>query len=166
MAKGIKISGARLAANILRDTLATSKMSKEKSWRLTIARALLVSEPERKTQILSQSDLAEAFADIAVESAEVFEVLTLDSQHNVINRHRCTAGIANRSIIHPREAFRHAILDNAVAVAFAHNHPSGDPTPSADDVRTTQTLIRAGEIIGIRVLDHIVVSSGGFKSCN
>lgn len=120
----------------------------------------------RSFAVRSPADLAALFNDLRDEPQERFVCVTLNAAHEVIARHELTRGLVNQSLVHPREAFRHAIADNAVAVAFAHNHPSGDPTPSADDVRTTQTLIRAGEIIGIRVLDHIVVSSGGFKSCN
>ena len=72
--------------------------------------------------------------------------------------------IRTKSIVHPREVYKGAILSNSASVIFMHNHPSGDPEPSIDDMEITKRLEKAGEILGINVLDHIIVSSGGFYS--
>lgn len=89
--------------------------------------------------------------------AEEFLVITLDTQHRPIRIVRVTRGTLNASLVHPREVFRAAIADCAASVILAHNHPSGDPTPSQEDIATTSRLKQAGDIVGIRVLDHIVV---------
>ncbi len=109
-------------------------------------------------------DLASLFNDLRGEAQEHFVCVTLNSAHEVIARHEITVGLVNQSPVHPREAFRHAIADNAVAVAFAHNHPGGSAEPSEQDVRATRRLVEAGELLGIHVLDHLVVSRGGWRS--
>ena len=73
-------------------------------------------------------------------------------------------GSMTSSIVHPREVLRGAILSGAISVIFAHNHPSGDPEPSIDDIEITNRLCRAFNLVGINVLDHIILSDGGFFS--
>jgi DNA repair protein RadC len=85
--------------------------------------------------------------------------LLLNNKHRLLRRIRVTRGIANKSLVHPREVFREAIRENACAVVLAHNHPSGDPEPSLEDIRITNRLVDAGKIIGIQVLDHIILGS-------
>jgi DNA repair protein RadC len=88
---------------------------------------------------------------------EEFLVVTLDTQHRPIRIVRITRGTLNASLVHPREVFRPAIADCAAAIILAHNHPSGDPTPSSEDHAVTKRLTEVGDLIGIRVLDHIIV---------
>jgi len=88
---------------------------------------------------------------------EHFLVLCLDTRNHLINIHKVSIGSLDSSIVHPREVFKEAISSSAASVIFAHNHPSGDPTPSEDDIKLTKRLVEAGEIIGIEVLDHIIV---------
>ncbi|MBE3573715.1 MAG: DNA repair protein RadC [Moorella humiferrea] len=76
--------------------------------------------------------------------------------------HVVSVGTLNSSLLHPREVFKAALLCNAAAVILVHNHPSGDPTPSAEDVAVTKKLAEAGEILGIELLDHIVVGRDGY----
>ena len=90
---------------------------------------------------------------------ENFWVLLLNNKHRLLRRIRVTRGIANKSLVHPGEVFREAIRENACAVVLAHNHPSGDPEPSLEDIRITNRLVDAGKIIGIQVLDHIILGS-------
>jgi DNA repair protein RadC len=90
--------------------------------------------------------------------------VTLNGGNKVIKIHSITIGTANSTQSHPREAFAPAIEDRAVAVVFAHNHPSGDCEPSVDDLFLTKRLCDAGKILQIPVLDHIVISSSGFAS--
>lgn len=88
---------------------------------------------------------------------EEFHVITLDTKNQVIDTHQITVGTLDASLVHPREVFRVAIKDAASSVILAHNHPSGDPTPSPEDIAVTQRLIQSGKTLGIDVLDHIVL---------
>ena len=99
-------------------------------------------------------------ADMAQLAQEAFCVMTLNAKNKLIARHLVTLGLVSSAPVHPREIFRHAISDGAEAVILAHNHPSGDPTPSAEDLRVTRQLVDAGKVIGIRVLDHIIIGRG------
>lgn len=99
------------------------------------------------------------FARLAVDGKqEEFHIVTLDTQHGPIHAHRITVGTLDASLVHPREVFKPAIRDSASAILLVHNHPSGDPTPSREDHAVTDRLTKVGELIGIRVLDHIIVS--------
>ena len=98
--------------------------------------------------------------DMADLVQEVFEVLVLDARHRVRDRVRITQGILTGSLVHPREIFREAIVRSAAAIIVVHNHPSGDPTPSAEDRELTRRLVRAGEVVGVPVLDHVVIGDG------
>lgn len=95
---------------------------------------------------------------------ECFWALTLDGAHQLIKMHEITRGLVNRTIVHPREIFRPAIIDNAVAVILAHNHPSGSVEPSQEDCDITKRLANAGHQVGIRVLDHVIFSKTHYYS--
>ena len=101
--------------------------------------------------------IAAQCADMATSAQEMFIALDLNAKNNVIDRRLVTLGILDASLVHPREVFRGAILNNAAAVVVAHSHPSGDATPSAEDIRITRQLVAAGEILGIKVLDHVII---------
>jgi len=89
---------------------------------------------------------------------EEFHVVLLDEKHNVIKSQQITIGLLNQSLAHPREVFKPAIRESAVSIILVHNHPNGDPTPSQDDKIITKELKRAAETLGIRILDHVIVS--------
>jgi DNA repair protein RadC len=95
---------------------------------------------------------------------EHFLVLCLDTRNRLINCKPVSIGSLDTSVVHPREAFREAVSSCAASVIFAHNHPSGDPEPSKEDIELTKRLVKAGEIIGIDVLDHIVVCDKSYVS--
>ena len=95
---------------------------------------------------------------------EVFLVLLLDGRNRLLGELRISEGTLTAALVHPREVFAPAIRLAAAAIVLIHNHPSGDPTPSPEDVALTDRLRRAGELIGIRVLDHVVVGQGRFVS--
>jgi DNA repair protein RadC len=97
-------------------------------------------------------------------SHERFVVVLLDGRHRVIGEEMVSQGTLTASLVHPREVFRPALRASAAAVILVHNHPSGDPAPSAEDRVVTERLARAGEILGIRVLDHLVIAERGFVS--
>lgn len=102
---------------------------------------------------------AERFAALAQDAVqEEFHIVTLDTKHQPLATHQITVGTLDASLVHPREVFRPAIRDAAAAVLLVHNHPSGDPTPSREDLQVTDRLTEAGKLIGIQVLDHIVVA--------
>jgi DNA repair protein RadC len=82
----------------------------------------------------------------------------------VIGYYEVSRGTLDSTLVHPREVFKAAILANAAAIILTHNHPSGDPTPSPDDLALTQRLVQAGQIIGIDVLDHVIVGDGRWTS--
>ena len=110
--------------------------------------------------------VAEACADMAQLAQEAFVVITLDRKNNMIAKHLITLGIADASLVHAREVFRPAITDGATACILAHNHPSGDPAPSAQDLKITQQLIDAGKIIDIKILDHVIIGRGTTPFCS
>ena len=95
---------------------------------------------------------------------EIFLVLLLDSKHRVIREERVSEGSLTASIVHPREVFQAAISELAGAIVAIHNHPSGDPTPSAEDFEITRRLKDAGELLGIHLLDHVILGDGEFVS--
>ena len=95
---------------------------------------------------------------------EVFEAVLVDCRWHILNIVRISEGSLNQSVVHPREVFVEALKNYCMAVVLAHNHPSGDPTPSADDFATTGRLIEAGSLLGIEVVDHIVTGNHGFYS--
>ena len=98
------------------------------------------------------------------EAQESMMVVTLDAGNHVIGTHRVTTGLVNQTPAAPREVFRVALMDNAVSVIIAHNHPSGSCEPSKEDISLTRLLCAAGKIMKIPVLDHIVVAKSGFTS--
>ncbi len=91
-------------------------------------------------------------------------MVLLDSRHRMIGEVEVSRGSLNQSLVHPREVFAPALRESAAAILVLHNHPSGDPQPSRDDHEVTRRLVRAGEILGIRVVDHVIVARGGFVS--
>jgi len=95
---------------------------------------------------------------------ETFKVILLDSKNRYLREETVALGSLNQSIVHPREVFRPAIRGAAASVILVHNHPSGDPSPSDEDVRVTERLVEAGKLLGIRVLDHIIVGEGRYFS--
>jgi DNA repair protein RadC len=97
-------------------------------------------------------------------SAERFLALLLDGRHRVIGESEISRGTLTASLVHPREVFRPALRAGAAALVVVHNHPSGDPTPSLEDRRVTERLARAGELLGVPLLDHVVVAEHGFRS--
>ncbi len=95
---------------------------------------------------------------------ELFVALFLDAKNKLIREYTVSEGTLTNSVIHPREAFKQAIRESAASVVFVHNHPSGDPTPSQDDLAVTRRLRDAGELVGIPVLDHIIIGDGAYIS--
>ncbi|MEW6070096.1 MAG: DNA repair protein RadC [Candidatus Thermoplasmatota archaeon] len=95
---------------------------------------------------------------------EIFKVLYLDTKNRLLKNDVISVGSLNANVVHPREVFKSAISESAASIILVHNHPSGDPTPSKDDIELTKRLIETGEIIGISVIDHVIIGDGKFVS--
>jgi DNA repair protein RadC len=102
--------------------------------------------------------------DIKAERKEHFVGLYLNARHELLHKEIISIGTVNASIVHPRDVFAPAILHNAVAVIVAHNHPSGDATPSAEDKDVTHRLMEAGRLLGISVSQHIIITEYGYST--
>ena len=109
----------------------------------------LLDTPEKVAELLRSEN--------AGHRVEVFQVLLLNTRRRLIRVERITQGTLDTLLVHPREVFRSAILSNAAALIVVHNHPSGDPTPSDADIRVTRDLIRAGQLLKIDLLDHVIL---------
>jgi len=107
-------------------------------------------------------DIAQKF--IGDDDREVFFVMCLNTKNHVIAVHRAHVGSLNASVVHPRETFKAAILNNAASIIVSHQHPSGDSSPSQEDIHVTKRLKDAGQMIGIEVLDHLIVGRNQFTS--
>jgi DNA repair protein RadC len=118
-----------------------------------------------RPQILTAGDAAGIVASfLAGGLVERFGVLSLDTKHRPCGWDIVSTGTLDTCVVHPRDVFRVAILQNAAAIIVAHNHPSGDPTPSADDHEVTRRLIAAAAVIGIAVLDHLIIADETYYS--
>jgi DNA repair protein RadC len=132
---------------------------------LELGRRMAIESRAEGVPMRSPRDVYAAFAprlqDLPVEE---FHVAVLDAQHRLERDVLITRGILNSSLVHPREVFREAIAERAAAIILVHNHPSGDPTPSADDRAVTEQLIAAGRLLDIPVQDHLIVGRGRYVS--
>lgn len=107
-------------------------------------------------------ELVKAF--IGDDDREVFFVMCLNTKNKIVAVHRCHVGAINSSVVHPREVFKAAILNNSASIVVSHQHPSGDPTPSQEDIHVTRRLAESGKMLGIEVLDSIVAGDDTFVS--
>lgn len=132
---------------------------------LELGRRLMVAAPEERPQITSPEDAANLLMlDMSLLEQEHLWVLLLDTKNHVLEVEKVYKGSVNASLIRIGELFRAAIKRNCAAVIVAHNHPSGDPTPSPEDVRVTHQLVEAGKLLDIEVLDHLVIGHQRFVS--
>jgi len=159
----------RISAASLAEMRGVSGIGEAKATRIAAAfelgrRAACESRPERE-RIRSASDVYQQLRmrmrDLAHEE---FHVLLLNTQNMVLRHLQVTRGTLDASLVHPREVFRAAIAEAAASVIVVHNHPSGDPTPSAEDRAVTRQLRAAGGIVGIEVLDHVIIGEGRYVS--
>lgn len=119
---------------------------------------------KKATLLMTAADVARELKDIVVLKKEHLVIFYLDPRLQQIKRETISIGILESSLVHPREVFEPAILHAASAIMVAHNHPSGELVPSESDRKVTERLVRAGKVLGIEVLDHIIVTSAGFLS--
>ena len=107
------------------------------------------------------ANLIEELFDMETQAEEIMVMLTLNTKHKVTGAFEVSRGTLNSSLVHPREVFKRALLNNAAAIIIGHNHPSGNPTPSQDDIAITKRLVEAGNLLGVKVLDHIITGESG-----
>ncbi len=119
---------------------------------------------KESSPLQSTADILPLLRDIATKRQEHFVVLSLDSERRLIKKRVVFIGTVNAVIAHPREVYAGAIADGASSIIVAHNHPSGDPTPSEQDVAATEQLKAAGKILGIRLVEHLIVARDGWFS--
>ncbi len=146
--------------------------SKTKSIRLRVIR--LVFESLKVAEVIadyldtnplsSAAKVADLFSYLSRETKEHFLALHLDSKNRLSCLELVSVGSMSSAVVHPREVFKSALLSSAAALIFVHNHPSGDPSPSNEDREITRRLKECGELLGIRVLDHLVLGSDGYYS--
>lgn len=130
-----------------------------------LGRRLFRSERQTRTIIKSPGDVMDFLEpELRFKKQEHFVVILLDAKNQVIFKKTVFIGSLNACLVHPREIFRLALLKSAAAIIVAHNHPSGDPTPSGEDVRVTDRLTEVGKQIGIDVLDHLIIGDGRYYS--
>jgi DNA repair protein RadC len=115
------------------------------------AEARAIDQPEDVARLLGE--------EMRLLDHESVRVICLNTKHKLLAIEEISRGLLNQSLFHPREAFRPAIARQAHAIILVHNHPSGDPTPSGSDIEVTRTLVKAGEILRIEVLDHIILGA-------
>lgn len=118
--------------------------------------AFTVNSPETAANLLMD--------EMRFLDKEHFKVVLLNTKNHIIAIETISVGSLNASIVHPREVFKQAITKSAAALILAHNHPSGDPTPSQEDLEVTKRLVEAGKLLGIQVLDHLIIGNGRYIS--
>lgn len=132
---------------------------------IELGKRVLAAPLSSGTRIASSAELFRHYYPLLRDlRQEVFKVVLLDAKHAIVREATVSEGSLTVSIVHPREVFNLAVRESAAAVIFVHNHPSGDPTPSEEDRVLTARLVAAGELLGIRVLDHLIVGDGRYTS--
>lgn len=130
-----------------------------------LATRIYSSSAAQKSQIDTSKDVyGLIYPELRFTKKENFFCLYLDTRNSLIKKELVSVGNLNTSVIHPREIFRSAIKESANSVIMVHNHPSGNPEPSSDDLEITKLLINAGKLMGIHVIDHVVIGEGGYVS--
>jgi len=132
---------------------------------IELGRRIATKPREERVRVRDPESIAALFMEeMRYYKKEVFNVIMINSKGEIIGTDKTSMGDLASTVIHPREVFLPAIKRSAAAVAFVHNHPSGDPEPSNDDIMTTKKLVDAGKIIGIAVWDHIIIGDGNYVS--
>ena len=123
-----------------------------------------VLKGKKTSIILSPKDVWSRMADIRISKKEHFVVFYLDSRNQEIERDVISIGTLTESLVHPREVFESAVINKTVSIIIAHNHPSGDTEPSGADIEITKKLTNAGKILGIKIIDHVIVTKDKWRS--
>jgi DNA repair protein RadC len=132
---------------------------------IELGRRSLMRDPIERPQFATPGEVAAyLLPPFGSHPVERFGVVLLDTRHRLLRARILSVGSLDASVVHPREVFREAILAGAAAIVLFHNHPSGDPTPSRDDLALTRRLVTAGDLVGIDVIDHIVLADTRYAS--
>ena len=130
-----------------------------------LTRRLRARLPTARIVLSTPAEVYAAFAPLMEDlKREVFRVALLDAQNGLLRDCVVSEGTLSASLVHPREVFKPAILESAASVVLLHNHPSGDPTPSREDIRLTRQLVECAQLLGLRLHDHVVIGQGRFVS--
>ena len=160
---------AYLGASTMQELMTVPGIGRAKAARIMAAVELgkrLARRPARNNgRIESDEDVARLFMEeLRDQKKEIFKALLLDSKGGVICAETVSVGELTSTLVHPREVFSQAVRKSAAAVVFVHNHPSGDPSPSREDLQTTDRLVACGELLGIKVIDHLIIGDGKYIS--
>jgi DNA repair protein RadC len=157
---------ARLSSDELQQIrgLGTAKASQVLA-AIELGRRTLLRAPDNRVQLLTPRETAVyLLPQFGGRPVEQFGIVLLDTKYRVLRTMILSIGTLDRSVVHPREVFREACAAAAAAVVLFHNHPSGDPAPSPDDVLLTDQLVRAGHVMGIPVADHVIIGDTAYYS--
>jgi DNA repair protein RadC len=131
---------------------------------LELGRRASRTTDEERPPVKSPREVVALLGTIAEQEQEELHVLGLDARHHAVTRFLAAKGSLNVVHVHPRDVFRRLVREGAAAAIVAHNHPSGDPSPSPDDLALTRRLAAAGDLLGVPLLDHLVIARRGFHS--
>ena len=132
---------------------------------LELGKRLSCLPAEERVRIKCSADIANLFMErLRYEKKEHFKCLLINSRGEILEENEVSVGDLNSSASHPREVFSPAVRRSAGSVAFVHNHPSGDPSPSQEDIDSTKRLVEVGKLLGIPVIDHIIIGDGSYVS--
>ena len=130
-----------------------------------LGKRIAMTPAEKEICLESSETVAKLFMEkLRYEKKEHFKSILVNTKGGIITIDDVSVGELSSTVVHPREVFTMAVRKSASAVIFVHNHPSGDPTPSREDIETTKRLIDSGKLLGIRVLDHIIIGNGRYSS--
>jgi len=141
-------------------------LRKQLKYKIPQLKLALIKEPGASAshEIRTPADAHDFLAPMKNLSEEHFVTLHLNARHQVIGYHVVSHGTISASLVHPREVYKAAILSNAYTLILAHNHPGGSASASADDIKTTEQLVKAGQLMGVNVLDHLIVTDRAIHS--
>ena len=148
-----------------KQTMRRTTLAKKLKYGIPEIRLMLVREP-RKTEmvtITTPEDAAIYLEPLKLYPEEQFVSLHMDARHQLIGYHLVSHGTLSSSLVHPREVFKAALLANSHTILLAHNHPTGRTSPSDEDLQTTEQLVKAGALLGVSILDHIIVGDSFYS---
>lgn len=153
----------------LDDLISVNGVGKKKAFQimamLELSRRIITSPPNGNPVITCPTEVVAIVQDsVKLLDREHFVVYILNQKNRILSSEVASIGSLNSSIVHPREIFKRAVKISGASIILVHNHPSGDPTPSSEDIAVTKRLVQAGEVLGINVLDHVIIGSGKFTS--
>lgn len=161
-----KVTSQKLISSEISDLTCYSGIGKAKACEIIACFELgkRFLKGKKTTMLISPREIWDEMKDVRNKKKEYFVIFYLDIQNQVIRRKIISIGTLDASIVHPREVFELAVKKHAAQIIIAHNHPSGRITPSKEDVQVTARLVKAGEILGIKVIDHVIVTEKRYVS--